>query len=96
VEGQWVLLKATDGDGVCGTACATMVAQFAMGAMVLGGCWLWFGAGACFRMWWLAWLRQYEFASGAEAVYGSVRTFDELIELEYYTLGLRGCGTAGV
>ena len=42
VEGQWSLLDATDGDGVYGTARATMVAQFAMGAMVLGGCWLCF------------------------------------------------------
>ena len=34
VEGQWVLLGAANGVGVCGTMRATMVAQFSMGAMV--------------------------------------------------------------
>jgi hypothetical protein len=53
VEGQWVLLDTTNGGGVCGAVRATMVAQIAMGAKVLGQFSRGFGAIACFRMWWL-------------------------------------------
>ena len=35
MEGQWVLLDMTNGGGECGAVRATMVVQFAMGAMVL-------------------------------------------------------------
>jgi len=68
VEGQWVLLDTTNGGGVCGAVRATMVVQFAMGAMVLDQFGRGFGAAACFRMWWFAQLKLYGFASGAEAV----------------------------
>ena len=34
MEEQWALLDTTNGGGVCGAVRATMVVQFAMGAMV--------------------------------------------------------------
>ena len=50
VEGQWVLLYTTNGGGVCGAVRATMVAQIAMGANVLGQFGRGFGAVACFKV----------------------------------------------
>jgi len=41
-----VLLDTTNGGGVCGAVRATMVVQFAMGAMVLDQCGRGFGAAA--------------------------------------------------
>ena len=46
VEGQWVLLDTTNGGGVYGAVRATMVVQFAMGAMVLDQLGRGFGAAA--------------------------------------------------
>ena len=69
VEEQWALLDTTNGGGVCGAVRATMVVQFAMGAMVfLDQFGRGFGGVACFRMWWITQLELYGFASGAEVV----------------------------
>jgi hypothetical protein len=79
VEGQWVLLDTTNGGGVCGAVRATMVVQFAMGAMVLDQFGRGVGAAACFRMWWLPQLELYGFASGAEVVQ---RSFVQLMRAD--------------
>jgi hypothetical protein len=44
--GTMVLLDTTNGGGVCGAVRATVVVQFAMGAMVLDQCGRGFGAAA--------------------------------------------------
>ena len=55
---------------LCGSqrVVVAMVVQIAMGAMILDQFGRGFGGAACFRMWCIIQLRQYEFASGAEVV----------------------------
>ena len=86
-----VLPDTANGGRVCGAVRATMVVQFAMGAMVLGQFGRGFGAAACFRMWWFAQLKLLGLLLELRQCRGVMWSRYELTELGLCALGLGGC-----